>query len=37
MAELTDEQIAAVSGMAGVRFLGCFRAVEKSAGTEENP
>ena len=26
----TDEQISAVSGMNGVRFLGCFRAIEKS-------
>lgn len=34
---VTDEQIAAVSGMAGVRFLGRFRATEKRAGTEVNP
>ena len=34
---VTDEQIAAVSGMAGVRFLGRFHAVEKHAGPEANP
>lgn len=34
---VTDEQIAAVSGMAGVRLLGCFRTVEKCAGAEAKP
>ena len=34
---VTDEQIAAVSGMAGVRFLGRFHAVEKHAGKDADP
>lgn len=34
---VTDEQIAAVGSMDGVRFLGCFRAAEKRAGTEGIP
>ena len=34
---VTDEQIAAVSGMDGVRFLGCFHAVEKNTEKELSP